>query len=47
MVNLLKIITAHSQWTASKLKSKVYGKSAEILNIKSEKDSPINISWTK
>ena len=46
MVNLLKIITAHSQWSASKLKSKVYGKSADVLTLKGSDSEPINISWT-
>jgi hypothetical protein len=46
MVNLLKVITAHSQWSASKLKSKVYGKSADVLTLKGSDSEPINISWT-
>ena len=47
LVNLYKIVSAHSQWTASKLKSKVYGKSAEVLTLKGSNSEPINISWTK
>tara|TARA_R100001244_G_scaffold76877_1_gene60976 strand:+ start:249 stop:695 length:447 start_codon:yes stop_codon:yes gene_type:complete len=46
MVNLLKVIIAHSQWSASKLKSKVYGKSADVLTLKGSDSEPINISWT-
>ena len=37
MVNLYKIITAHNQWSASKISSKVYGKAAETLSIKGDK----------
>ena len=44
LVNLYKIITAHSQWSASKLSSKRYGKAAE-LTIKGDKDQPLSISW--
>ena len=47
LVNLYKIVSAHAQWTASKLKSKVYGKSAEVLTLKGSNSEPINISWTK
>tara|TARA_R110002110_G_scaffold57147_1_gene163674 strand:+ start:227 stop:664 length:438 start_codon:yes stop_codon:yes gene_type:complete len=47
LVNLYKIVSAHSQWTASKLKSRVYGKSAEVLTLKGSNSEPINISWTK
>ena len=47
LVNLYKIVSAHSQWTASKLKSKVYGKSAEVLTLKGSNSEPINISWSK
>jgi len=46
LVNLYKIVSAHSQWTASKLKSKVYGKSADVLQLKGSDLEPINISWT-
>jgi hypothetical protein len=45
LVNLYKIITAHSQWSASKLSSKRYGKAAE-LTIKGDKEQPLlSISW--
>ena len=47
LVNLYKIVSSHSQWTASKLKSRVYGKSAEVLTLKGSNSEPINISWTK
>ena len=47
LVNLYKIITAHSQWSASKLSSKTYGKAAETLQIKSNNDSKLAISWMK
>jgi len=47
LVNLYKIITAHSQWSASKLSSKTYGKAAETLQIKSNNDSNLAISWMK
>ena len=47
MVNLYKIITAHSQWSASKLSSRTYGKIAETLQIKSNNDSNLAISWMK
>lgn len=47
MVNLYKIITAHSQWSASKLSSKTYGKAAETLQIRSNNDSNLAISWMK
>ena len=47
LVNLYKIVSAHSQWTASKLKSKVYGKSADVLTLKGSDSEPINISWTR
>ena len=46
LVNLYKIITAHSQWSASKLSSKRYGKAAE-LTIKGDKEQPLSISWMK
>ena len=47
LVNLYKIVSSHSQRTASKLKSRVYGKSAEVLTLKGSNSEPINISWTK
>ena len=47
LVNLYKIITSHSQWSASKLSSKTYGKAAETLQIKSNNDSNLAISWMK
>ena len=47
MVNLYKIITAHNQWSASKISSKVYGKAAETLSIKGDNNQPLSISWSK
>ena len=47
LVNLYKIITAHSQWSASKLSSKTYGKAAETLQIRSNNDQNLAISWMK
>ena len=47
MVNLYKIITAHNQWSASKLSSKTYGKAAETLQIKGDSNQPLSISWSK
>lgn len=44
LVNLYKIIVASSQWSASKISSKKYGKAAE-LTIKGDDKAPINISW--
>ena len=44
LTNLYKILTAHTQWSASKL-AKKYSKSAE-LTLKGSSE-PINISWTK
>jgi hypothetical protein len=44
LVNLYKIIVASSQWNASKLSAKRYGKAAE-LTIKGDKDQPLSISW--
>ena len=44
LTNLYKILTAHTQWSASKL-AKKYSKSAELTLKGSEE--PINISWTK
>jgi len=46
LVNLYKIIVASSQWSASKLASKKYGRAAE-LTIKGDDKSPLNISWSK
>jgi hypothetical protein len=46
LVNLYKIIVASSQWSASKLASKKYGKAAE-LTIKGDDKSPLSISWSK
>ena len=47
MVNLYKIITAHNQWSASKLSAKRYGKQAETITLKGDKEQPLNISWSK
>ena len=47
LVNLYKIITAHSQWSASKLSPKTYSKSAETLQIRSNNDQNLAISWMK
>ena len=47
LVNLYKIITAHSQWSASKLSAKRYGKQAETLTLKGDKEQPLTISWSK
>ena len=44
LVNLYKIIVASSQWSASKISSKKYGKAAE-LTIKGDDKAPINITW--
>jgi hypothetical protein len=46
LVNLYKIIVASSQWSASKLASKKYGKAAE-LTIKGDDKSPLSITWSK
>ena len=46
LVNLYKVIVASSQWSASKIASKKYGKAAE-LTIKGEDKQPLNISWSK
>tara|TARA_R110001592_G_scaffold41581_1_gene135601 strand:+ start:6219 stop:6641 length:423 start_codon:yes stop_codon:yes gene_type:complete len=43
LVNLYKIIVASSQWSASKISSKKYGKAAE-LTIKGDDKAPINIT---
>lgn len=45
LVNLYKIIVASSQWSASKLASKKYGKQAEVLTLKGSQNEPISISW--
>ena len=47
LVNLYKIIVASSQWSASKLNAKRYGKSAEVLSINADKNQPLTISWSK
>ena len=47
LVNLYKILIAHSQWAASKLSSKTYGKAAETLQIRSNNDQNLAISWMK
>jgi len=47
MVNLYKITVLNSQWSASKLSAKRYGKSAEVLSINSDKNQPLTISWSK
>ena len=47
LVNLYKIITAHNQWSASKLSAKKYGKQAETLTLKGDKEQPLSISWSK
>jgi len=44
LVNLYKILIGHSQWSASKLSAKRYGKAAE-LTIKGDKEQPLSISW--
>ena len=44
LVNLYKVIVASSQWSASKISSKRYGKAAE-LTIKGDKNEPLSISW--
>ena len=44
LVNLYKILIGHSQWSASKLSAKRYGKAAE-LTIKGDKNEPLAISW--
>ena len=45
LVNLFKIISASSQWNATKLAPKRFGKAAE-LTIKGDKDQPLSISWS-
>ena len=47
LVNLYKIITAHNQWSASKLSAKKYGKQAETLTLRGDKEQPLSISWSK
>jgi hypothetical protein len=44
LVNILKIMTTNRQWSASKLRPKVYSKAAE-LTIKGDKTEPLNIKW--
>ena len=44
LVNILKIMTTNRQWSASKLRTKVYSKQAE-LTIKGDKNEPLNIKW--
>ena len=44
LVNILKIMTTNRQWSASKLRPKVYSKAAE-LTIKGDKNEPLNIKW--
>ena len=46
LVNLYKVIVASSQWQASKIASKKYGKAAE-LTIKGDDKQPLNITWSK
>lgn len=46
LVNLYKVIVASSQWSASKIASKKYGKAAE-LTIKGDDKQPLNITWSK
>jgi len=47
LVNLYKILITHSQWSASKLSAKRYGKQAETITLKGDKEQPLNISWSK
>ena len=47
LVNLYKIITAHNQWSASKLSAKRYGKQAETITLRGDKEQPLSISWSK
>ena len=47
LVNLYKIIVASSQWSASKIQPKKFGKAAETLSIKSDNTQPLSISWSK
>ena len=47
LVNLYKILIAHSQWSASKLSAKRYGKQAETITLKGDKEQPLSISWSK
>ena len=44
LTNIYKILVANTQWAASKLSSKRYGKAAE-LTIKGDKEQPLSISW--
>jgi hypothetical protein len=45
LVNILKIMTSNRQWSASKLRPKIYSRAAE-LRISGEKEQPLNIKWT-
>jgi len=47
LVNLYKILTAHNQWSASKLSAKKYGKQAETITLRGDKEQPLSISWSK
>src|SRR6056300_984044 len=47
LVNLYKILITHSQWSASKLSAKRYGKQAETITLKGDKEQPLSISWSK
>ena len=47
LVNLFKLTIASSQWSASKIIPKKFGKAAETLSIKSESNEPLTISWSK
>jgi len=47
LVNLYKIITAHNQWSTSKLSAKKYGKQAETITLRGDKEQPLSISWSK
>ena len=47
LVNLYKILITNSQWSASKLSAKRYGKQAETITLKGDKEQPLNISWSK
>ena len=44
LVNILKIMTTNRQWSASKLRPKVYSKAAELV-VKGDKQEPLNIKW--
>ena len=47
LVNLFKLTIASSQWSASKIVPKKFGKAAETLSIKSDNSQPLTISWSK